>query len=201
MGSQPWIQDEDGNTPLDEDESEGLIPEHLARCSELNEWEAENIREAIQWAETRRPDVLDLRGLRGLHKKMFGRTWAWAGEFRTSNKSIGPYPWHEVPRLLHDLLENTKAQYESAKGSPAELDALAVRFHHQLALIHTWPNGNGRHARLATDLLLESWGRPAFSWGARAARVNAAVARSEYLKALRAADADSYDALNLFVRS
>lgn len=201
MASTPWPQDEDGNTPLDDDESEGLIPGHLVRRSELNAWEAENIREAIRWAATRRPDMLDLRGLRGLHQRMFGRTWTWAGTFRTRDKNVGPYPWYEVPRLVHDLLENTKAQVPQAKPVPAELDALAARFHHQLVLIHPWPNGNGRHARLATDLLLERWGRPPFGWGARADGGGAATARGEYLHALRAADAGSYDALYRFVRS
>jgi len=31
-------------------------------------------------------------------------------------------------------------------------DEIAVRFHHRLVVIHPFPNGNGRHARLMADL-------------------------------------------------
>lgn len=196
-----WYDPEDGNTPLDEDESAGLIPGHIARRAELNEWEAENIRAAIAWAGVRTPDMLDERALRTLHKKMFEKTWRWAGKYRTSNTSIGPYPWHEVPRLIRDLLENTKSQYQAAKRSPDELDEVATRFHHQLVLIHPWPNGNGRHAREATDLLLRRWGRPPFSWGAASKHAGNQELRQEYLRALRAADGGNVDLLMRFVRT
>jgi fido (protein-threonine AMPylation protein) len=99
------------------------------------------------------------------------------------------------------LLANTKAQYETAKHAPEELDAVATRFHHQLVLIHPWPNGNGRHAREATDLLLRRWGRPAFTWGAACTRSAAQDVRQEYLGALRAADAGDLALLMRFVRS
>jgi len=200
-GLNAWDDPKDGNTPLDEDESEGLIPEHIAKRSELNEWEAENIRAAIEWAGARTPDMLDEKVLRTLHKKMFGKTWKWAGKYRTSNKSIGRYAWQEVPRLMHDLLANTKAQYEAAEHSPDKLDGVAARFHHQLVLIHPWPNGNGRHAREATDLLLRRWGRPAFSWGRASKSDESRDVRREYLDALRAADGGSFEALMRFVRS
>ena len=192
---------DDGNTPLDEDESDGLIPRHIVKRAELNEWEAENIRSAIEWARERRPDMLEEKSLRTLHQKMFDKTWRWAGKYRTRDKSIGRFAWYEVPRLVQDLLANTKAQYESAKHAPEELDAMATRFHHQLVLIHPWPNGNGRHAREATDLLLRRWGRPAFTWGAAFTRSAAQDVRQEYLGALRAADAGDLALLMRFVRS
>jgi fido (protein-threonine AMPylation protein) len=31
-----------------------------------------------------------------------------------------------------------------------------VRFHHRLVQIHPFPDGNGRHARLAADLLVKA---------------------------------------------
>lgn len=196
-----WHDPADGKTPLDEDESEGLIPAHITKRAELNEWEAENIRAAMVWAGARTPDMLDEKALRTLHKKMFERTWRWAGKYRTSNTSIGPYAWQEVPRLVQDLLANTKAQYKATEHSPNEVDAVAARFHHQLVLIHPWPNGNGRHAREATDLLLRRWGRPAFSWGAAAARLGYDEVRGQYLRALRAGDGGNFELLMQFVRS
>ena len=84
-----------------------------------------------------------------------GTEWA---EIRTCH-------WPEVPRLVRDLIANTQVEYVQSAKAPAALDELAVRFHHELVRIHPWPNGNGRHGRLATDVLLRSWGRPPFSWG------------------------------------
>ena len=77
---------------------------------------------------------------------------------------------------------------------------MAARFHHRLVWIHAYPNGNGRHARLATDLLLESLGQPPFSWG-QDNLVDAGETRQRYVDALRAADKHDFAPLNTFVRS
>ena len=44
----------EGATPLDPDESAGLIPSHVATQSQLNEWEQQNILEGERWAFSRR---------------------------------------------------------------------------------------------------------------------------------------------------
>jgi fido (protein-threonine AMPylation protein) len=57
--------------------------------------------------------------------------------------------------------------------------------------IHPFPNGNGRFARVATDLLCEQNGWAAPSWGASDwARVG--EARQSYIRALQAADQHDY---------
>ena len=194
-------QVEHGNTPLDEDESEGLIPPHLTTRAELNQWEARNIGRAHDWISARTPDALDLEVLQELHRRMFDETWEWAGAFRSSDNSISPYHWTEVPRLVRDLVANTQVQYEHSEKTPDALDGLAVRFHHELVRIHPWPNGNGRHSRLATDLLLRNWGRPQFSWGSAAHPTTPGEIRSRYIGALKAADAGEFDDLTQFARS
>lgn len=186
-----------GQTPLDPDEAEGLLPSHIATQEELNAWEAENIARGMAWARARRPDPLDVRQLAELHRRMFDVTWAWAGTFRRTDKNISPHPWPEVPRLMLDLVRDTAAQRAEAAGSAA-LDDIAIRFHHRLVVIHPWPNGNGRHARLAADVLIERWGGPPFTWG-RAAR-RADTVRARYLSALRAADAGDLRPLLEFAR-
>jgi len=67
-------------------------------------------------------------------------------------------------------------------------------------LIHPFPNGNGRHARLAADLLLVRLGQERFTWG-RLSLVNAGETRSKYVTALRAADTHDIQPLLAFVRS
>jgi len=102
---------------------------------------------------------------------------------------------------MRELVDNTRASYEGSDRTPEALDALAVRFHHRLVHIHPWPNGNGRHARLATDSLLERWDRPPFSWGSGADLASENAARDAYLSALRFADGGSFTRLLEFVRS
>ena len=70
----------DGATPLDPDESEGLIPTHVTTREQLNRLEQENIVEAMQWLKSARPkEILDEAFIRKLHHRMFGRVWKWAG--------------------------------------------------------------------------------------------------------------------------
>jgi fido (protein-threonine AMPylation protein) len=45
-GSAP---DPDGATPLDPDDAEDLLPDHLASRADLNAWEQANIAKAVDW--------------------------------------------------------------------------------------------------------------------------------------------------------
>ena len=66
--------------------------------------------------------------------------------------------------------------------------------------IHPFANGNGRHARLMTDLLLTENGAARFSWGEDTLIAEGEV-RARYIASLRAADAREYALLLAFVRS
>ena len=190
-----------GNTPLDGDELDALLPAHLHTNGELNQWEALNIAQAHDWLARRRSaDPLRVEFLADLHGRMFDRTWKWAGTFRRSDKNISPHHWTQVPVLLHELVENTRAQVAASGRTPAELDDVAMRFHHVLVRVHPWPNGNGRHARLATDVLLVHWGRPPFSWGEEANLAAMSAIRAEYIAALQRADGGDYEKLRRMVR-
>ena len=187
-----------GATPLDADEAAGLLPGHIATREQLDEWEAENILEGQRWAAgaARRRDVLDDAFLRELHRRMFGRTWKWAGTYRSTEKNLGIAP-ARIAEEVRNLLENTRAQIA---GKVAPVDEIAARFHHRLVGIHPFPNGNGRHARLLTDLLLAANGAEPFTWS-RGDLEHAGKARERYLAALRAADARDLAPLLAFVRS
>jgi len=187
-----------GATPLDPDESAGLVPGHIATREQLDEWEAENILAGERWAAgaAKRREILDDAFLRELHRRMFERTWKWAGSYRASEKNIGIAP-ERVAVEVRKLLEDTKARLA---GKVAPADEIAARFHHRLVSIHPFPNGNGRHARLLTDLLLAANGAEPFTWG-RGDLEHAGEARERYLAALRAADARDFAPLLAFVRS
>lgn len=185
-----------GATPLDPDEAAGLIPTHISTQGDLNVWEEANIVDGAQWAlKQRKHDLLNEGFVRDLHKKMFDKTWTWAGTFRISNKNIGG-DWKEVGVNLRHLLDDAKHQIDQ---KTYESDELVVRFHHRLVYIHAFPNGNGRHARLMTDELILRLGRPAFSWGAGSLAAGGAV-RQAYIDALKAADNDDIGPLLTFAR-
>ena len=188
-----------GATPLDPDEATGLLPVHITTQADLNAWEQANIVLGGRWAaRQKKRDPLDEGFVRDLHRQMFDRTWQWAGSFRQSNKNIG-VDWPQVSVKLRDLLDNTRYQIENHVFNE---DEVAVRFHHQLVLIHAFPNGNGRHARLMADLLVKRLGRPRLTWGgASAALTPVGAIRDRYLVALRLADQGQLDGLIEFARS
>ena len=195
--SDPLFDDaDDAATPLTPDEKKGLVPSYITLRRELNEAEQFGITEAEEWAFSRKRDVLDETFLRRLHKRMFKDVWRWAGEFRTTARNIGVEPW-QITSMLRNLLEDTNYWISHETYPP---DEIAVRFHHRLVLIHPFPNGNGRHARLATDLLLVKLGQERFTWG-RTSLVTPGKTRQQYIAALRAADAHDIQPLLAFVRS
>jgi len=188
----------DGATPIDPDEAEGLRLTHITTREELNIFEAENIRAGMEWAwRSRRKDMVSESFMRLLHKKMFGNVWKWAGELRASNKNIGvsrEMIGIELRHLCDDV--NYWIAHETYPR-----DELAVRFHHRLVAIHPFANGNGRHARMMADLLLEKkLGAIRFSWGGEEI-TTANDCRRQYIKALQAADGNDYGLLLAFVRS
>jgi len=180
--SDPLIEQSDGSTPLTPEELEELVPSYIAIRSELNEAEQANISEAEEWAFRRKRKVLDRSFLSTLHKKMFVNVWGWAGKFRKTEKNIGMDP-AQIEVQLQELIDNCKYWIDNNTYEP---DEIATRFHHRLVYIHPYSNGNGRHSRLATDLLLISIGREPFSWG-RESSVDTKETRAEYIAALRAA--------------
>lgn len=196
--SDPLFDDDgdDASTPLTPDEKSGLIPSYITLRRELNEAEQLSITAAEEWAFSRKPDVLDETFIRRLHKRMFKDVWRWAGEFRTTPRNIGVEAWN-ITSMLCNLIEDARYWVLHEVYPP---DEIAARFHHRLVLIHPFPNGNGRHARLAADLLMVKLGQERFTWG-RISLVNAGETRQKYVAALRAADAHDLKPLLNFVRS
>ena len=188
----------EGASHLDPNEGEGLLLIHITTRKELDRWEQDNIIEALAWLDRTKPDeILNEKFIKILHKRMFCNVWKWAGKFRKTDKNIGG-PWSQIAMSLKNLCDDTRLWVELRDELPEEL---AVRFHHRLVSIHPFPNGNGRHARLMTDLLLENLLHcPRFSWGGQDLS-KVGVIRSKYIEALRKADKGGYRPLLKFARS
>ena len=175
-----------GATPLEPEEMEGLLFPHIQTRADLDQMEQVNIQDGLIWlSRQKNPDVLSETFLRELHRRLYGKVWAWAGEFRSTEKNIGVAP-EQIGVSLRNLLDDTRYWIEHGTYLPAEI---ALRFHHRLVQMHLFPNGNGRHARIATDALLKFvMNAEPIDWGKHDLQ-DAGQHRKEYIKALRAADA------------
>lgn len=188
-----------GATPINPNEMEGLIPNHIINQAELNEFEQFNILKAEQWVMRKRlnlDEILDQAFTRKLHMRMFKETWRWAGKFRKSEKNIGVDPL-TISIELKKLNDDARFQFENDIYC---LDEIVTRFHHRLVSIHPFANGNGRHARLISDVLLKTLNKPLFTWGS-SNLTHHTQTRANYIAALRAADKYDYKLLLEFVRS
>ena len=176
----------DGQTPLDEDEKEGLKIQSIATRGELDEFEQQNIEDAIQWSLTRRfksEQILSESFIKELHKRMYRNVWRLAGEYRKTNKNIGVDKL-EITVALRSLIDDARYWFGHNVYEPAEF---AIRFKHRLVSIHCFPNGNGRHSRMIADIIIEKiFQQPVFSWGSKNLS-NENDSREKYLKALRKA--------------
>ena len=189
-----------GQTPLDQEEKEGLLIATIATRGELDEFEQQNIEQAVQWTLGRsfKPEtVFTEEFVRMVHTRMYADVWAWAGEFRTTNKNIGIDKW-QIPTELRYLLDDVRYWHENNTYPP---DEIALRFKHRIVSIHCFANGNGRHSRLMADIIIEKiYKLPVFTWGA-ANLSSEDDARAAYLRAIKAADNGDYSQLLAFARS
>ena len=188
--------EDDAATPLTPEERQDLIPSYITTRDQLNEVEQLGIAEADRWAFSRKRDVLDERFLLSLHKRMFGGVWKWAGSIRTTPRNIGVEAY-QIAVDLRQLLDDVRYWVGHATFPP---DEIALRFHTRLTWIHPFPNGNGRHARLAADLLMVALGGERFTWGG-GVLVDPATMRKTYVDAVRSGDNHDFAPLLAFARS
>ncbi len=189
----------DGQTPLNEEEKEGLKIKSITTQKELDEFEQLNIENAVEWtihANLKSEKILTEKFIKDLHKKMYGNIWKWAGEFRKTEKIIG-INWMEIGIELRKLIDDTKYWIENDTYSSEEI---SIKFKHRIVAIHCFPNGNGRHSRIMADIIMESiFEKEIFSWH-KSNMVKADETRKEYIKALRKADNGNINPLIEFAK-
>lgn len=194
------FQEPDDATPLESGERDGLLQTWITDRKDLNEAEQENIVKGAAWARRRRGvkavDLLNDEYAKTLHKQMFGDVWKWAGAYRQTERNIG-IEAYRIPVEMPAMFNDVRYWVEHSTYPP---DEIAVRLHHRLTKIHPFPNGNGRHARMMADLLIERLGGQPFSWGS-GDLANAGELRAKYIAALKAADGHDIGPLLAFARS
>lgn len=190
-----------GQTPIDEDEKQGLLIPTITTREELDEFEQLNIEKAVEFYLLRKKfkmnTILTEKFIVSVHKKMLEEVWKWAGEMRKSNKNIGVDKF-QITIQLRQLLDNCKYWIENNTYPNEEI---AIRFKHGLVAIHIFPNGNGRHSRLIGDIMMKHiFRKPIFSWGHKNL-VHKSNVRDTYIKALRQADKGNFEGLLNFSKS
>ncbi len=185
----------EGATPISAEDRQRLKIKTISTREELNRWEQENINKAYDWIQKKRSiTITDEIMLRELHRQMFGMVWEWAGIYRITNANIG-VEWPQIAIVLRQFLGNVSYWIERRVYTEPEI---AARFHHGLVQIHLFPNGNGRHARMACDILMEKHFRlDPFDWGGNL-NVTSDV-RNRYIESLRTADKGNFDELYDFL--
>jgi len=190
----------DGQTPLNEEELDGLLIPSITTREELDEFEQLNIEKAIQWTfgkKWKAEQLFSEKFVKDLHKRMYGEVWKWAGAFRESEKNLG-IKSYLIPTELKVLLDDAIFWVQNDTYSP---DELAIRFKHRLVSIHCFSNGNGRHSRLMADLIIEKlFNATFFSWGS-SNLVKATETRKAYIKAVKMADKQDLQPLIVFAKS
>lgn len=147
----------------------------------LNEYlEARNTSKAYDLVEelARRKEI-DHAVIQQIHEAVTKGLIEDAGKYRAKNVRITgavktPPDFTKVPGLLSDFLEGLK----KTKTHPIQK---AAHLHHKLVEIHPFTDGNGRVARLLTNLLLIRNGYPPI--------VLRKEDRAKYYRLLRSADA------------
>jgi Fic-DOC domain mobile mystery protein B len=184
----------EGETPLDD--ISGLKIANISTRAELDEVEADNILDAyLKYTislENLKGIKFDTLFLQQLYRDMFGNVWSWAGDFRTTQTSIGIEAIN-IRQSLYQLMDDL-----SFWETTWDYQETATRLHYSLVKIHPFLNGNGRCGRLFTDLWLLSQNHEMLEWGSSDIN-HENESRREYIDALRAVDGGDYEQLKRFM--
>ena len=97
----------------------------------------------------------------GLHKRLFGDLYDWAGELRTidfSKKGTSFYPASDLRELGNAKFARLKDMNDFHGLDRSELVDEITDFYHELNMLHPFREGNGRTQRLFFTLLLRRLG-------------------------------------------
>jgi len=172
----------------------GLKLDHVTTREELFQAEFQNISKVLLKYILKKPSKraapFDYPWLLRLHKEMYGEVWDWAGKLRRTNLNIG-VDWHKVSFELHRLLDEVKV-WERYSHPAAEI---SVKLHHRLSWIHPFLNGNGRWARMLTNVYLRQRDMPVLAWAEKDFFLETDL-KQRYIKALKKADRNDFSDLN-----
>ena len=183
-------------------DTSGLLLPHLSTTAARNATEAEAISRAydkyVFRARRKKQGAVWLTEdfIRQVHKDMFGTIWEWAGKYRqtTLNLGVDPRQIQEQIRLLtEDFL------YWNDTKSTMSVIEVAARLQHRLTNVHPFINGNGRHARLITDIFFYSRKHSIPQWPQIHLMTQGDEIQEQYISAMKQADGGDITDLIRFI--
>lgn len=138
--------------------------------------------------------------MQDIHRIAFGHLYEWAGKWRTFVPNVGSYVPPEaerVPMLMYEFGDELKfRQSKIDSANEDEVAELLAYAHHKLVHIHPFTNGNGRTARLITNVLAYNHGYREVVLYTR----EQGSSRNEYLQAIRLGDTYDLSALTTLIK-
>jgi Fic-DOC domain mobile mystery protein B len=180
----------------------GLLLTHLVSRADRNAAETEAISLAydayIFNARRKKQGIKWLTDefIRQVHAKMFGSIWQWAGQYRKVQLNIGVEP-HLIREQIKLLCDDFSMWDSTASTMP--VIEVAAFLQNRLTRIHPFRNGNGRHARLITDIFFYSRNHPLPQWPQIHQMPQGNKIRDKYIAAMRRADDGDYSGLTRFI--
>jgi Fic-DOC domain mobile mystery protein B len=180
----------------------GLILGHLSTPAARNATEAEAISRAydkhVFRARRKKQGTEWLTDdyIRRVHADMFGTIWEWGGQYRQTRLNIGVEP-HLIREQIKLLMGDFYSWNETKSTIPVV--EIAARLQHRLTYIHPFINGNGRHARLLTDIFLYSRHHPIPQWPQIQLISQGNQVREHYIRAMKHADDGDFTELIQFI--
>ena len=155
----------------------GAETEAISRAYDKHVFRASRKKRGTEW--------LNDDFIRRVHADMFGAIWEWAGKYRHAKLNIGVEP-HLIPEQIKLLTEDFL--YWNDTASTMQVIKVAARLQHRLTNIHPFTNGNGRHARLITDIFWHSRKHLIPQWPQIQLMAQGNKIREQYIGAMKKAD-------------
>lgn len=166
--------------------------------AQLNELEAKGILRAEEFMlDLDFPVEITTSLILDIHRTAFGEIYEWAGKWRNRDLQVGSYTpprFFNVPRLMSEFIHNLNFRLQDLYGADALIRELAWA-HHTMVHIHPFVNGNGRSARLITNLLAYMHGYQSVELYQREGD-----SRKKYLQAVKLADTYDFSELEQMIR-
>lgn len=169
----------------------------LTKIEDINFMEAIGIAESKAYMFKHCDELeIDMYTLKDLHKRAFGKLYDWAGKIRTTMTNIGIQPYMILGQLKQ-FLDNIKYRLELIDMEDEDdIISLLAEVHHRIVYIHPFVNGNGRIARLFTNLVSLKLMLPPFEIYVR----DASEDRKQYIDAIKRADKGEFVPLKKLVK-
>ena len=183
------------------EDTSGLILTHLTTSSARNVVEAEAISRAydkhIFRAHRKKSSSEWLTDdfIRKVHADMFAAIWNWGGQFRKITLPLGI-----DPQDIHDQISLLSKEFLSWNStSTISVLEIAARLQHRLTYIQPFMRGNGRLARLLTDILFYSRQHRLPEWPQIQLMTRGNDVRVYYMTAMKQANEGDFTTLMTFI--